>query len=220
MKITALRYHQLTGALEHPGVFWEDRLGRPTDVYPEGREEGPRELPQIGDGFYRVNSVFLEIETDEGVTGRAGPLSAAIAMIIDLYYKRILLGEDPLATERLWDKMYRSSVAGRKGLTITALSGVDNALWDLKGKWLKLPIYRLLGGPTRDEVPVYVSTLGYSLELERVRERAKAFVDQGYRAMKWFFKYGPYHGRERMYDWCKPFVRQWGQMWRLCWIYG
>jgi len=198
MKITAVRYEQLTGTMEHAGVFWEDRLGRPTDIFPEGRAEGPRELPGVGSGRYRIVSVFLEIETDEGVTGRAGPISADMASLIDRYYKRILLGQDPLATERLWDKMYRSTVAGRNGITTMGISVVDNALWDLKGKWLQVPVYRLLGGPTRDEIPVYVSTLGYSLDLELVRERAKAFAEQGYRAMKWFFKYGPFHGREGM----------------------
>jgi L-alanine-DL-glutamate epimerase-like enolase superfamily enzyme len=198
MKITAVRFEQLTGTMEHPGVFWEDRLGRPTDVYPEGRAEGPRSLPQVGDGRYRIESVFLEIETDEGVTGRAGPISGPLAMVIDLFYKRALLGQDPLASERIWDKLYRSAVAGRKGMTIAGISAVDNALWDLKGKWLQLPVYRLLGGPTREEIPVYVSTLGYSLELDLVRQRAKAFAEQGYTAMKWFFKYGPYHGREGM----------------------
>lgn len=198
MKITAVRYYQLTGTMEHPGVFWEDRPGRPTDIFPEGRAEGPRELPLVGEGRYRIESVFLEIESDEGVIGRAGPIAAGVAAMIDRYFKRMLVGQDPLATERLWDKMYRSSVAMRNGITMFALSAVDNALWDLKGKWLQLPVYRLLGGPTRDEIPVYVSTLGYSLELDRVRERAKTFAEQGYQAMKWFLKFGPFHGREGM----------------------
>jgi L-alanine-DL-glutamate epimerase-like enolase superfamily enzyme len=75
-----------------------------------------------------------------------------------------------------------------------AISAVDIALWDLRGKAANMPVYRLLGGPTRDAVPAYASTLGLSLEPEKVYERARALHAQGYSAEKWFFRYGPGDG--------------------------
>jgi L-rhamnonate dehydratase len=89
-------------------------------------------------------------------------------------------------------------VHGRKGVTMMAISAVDCAIWDLKGRYFKAPVYRLLGGPTRTEIPAYASALGYSIEPERAAERAREFVRQGYRGTKWFFRHGPQDGPEGM----------------------
>jgi L-alanine-DL-glutamate epimerase-like enolase superfamily enzyme len=77
-----------------------------------------------------------------------------------------------------------------------ALSVIDCALWDVKGKWAGVPVYRLLGGPTRETIPAYASALGYSLEPELVRQRAQEIVQQGYTATKWFFRHGPTDGAQ------------------------
>ena len=77
-----------------------------------------------------------------------------------------------------------------------AISAIDCALWDLKGKWANAPVYRLLGGPTRTEIPAYASALGYSIEPGKAAQRAGEFVQQGYRATKWFFRNGPADGPE------------------------
>jgi L-alanine-DL-glutamate epimerase-like enolase superfamily enzyme len=77
-----------------------------------------------------------------------------------------------------------------------AISAIDCALWDLKGKWANAPVYRLLGGPTRTEIPAYASALGYSIEPEQAAARAREFVRQGFQATKWFFRNGPTDGRE------------------------
>ena len=61
-----------------------------------------------------------------------------------------------------------------------ALSAIDTALWDLKGRWLGQPLYRLLGGPVQPEIPAYASALGFSIEPERAAERARQFVAEGY----------------------------------------
>ncbi len=109
----------------------------------------------------------------------------------------ILLGKDPLASEYLWDVMHRFLVHGRQGEAMFAISVVDCALWDLKGKWLGQPVWRLLGGPTRTEIPAYASMLGYAvLDPGLVRERALIAREQGYRAQKWFFRHGPMSGAE------------------------
>ena len=194
MKIEAVRAWALSGTLEHEGEFWEDRLVRPTDLYEPYRTSiGPRSLPSPAEGQYRIDAVFLEIEAD-GVVGRAGPISGGLATTILQQFRSLLLGEDAFAIERIWDLMHRSSVHGRKGTTMMAISAIDCALWDLKGKALGQPVYRLLGGPTRQTIPAYASTLGYSVLPEDVDRRAREFAEAGYTAQKWFFKRGPADG--------------------------
>jgi L-rhamnonate dehydratase len=193
VKITAIHSLQLEGAMEYEGEFWEERLIRPIDIYPEHRAEAAGHLPRTADGRYKVQAIFLQIDTDEGVSGVAGPIGSDQAAVTRRF-RSILLGEDPRAHERIWDKLYRHAVHGRKGVVMQAISAIDCALWDLKGKWLDTPVYRLLGGPTRDKIPAYASALGYSLQPDRVRERARGIVEEGYKATKWFFRHGPTDG--------------------------
>jgi len=78
-----------------------------------------------------------------------------------------------------------------------AISAVDCALWDLKGKWLGQPVYRLIGGPTRESIPAYASMLGFAvLDSGQVRARAQEYKAKGYTAQKWFFRHGPMSGAE------------------------
>jgi L-rhamnonate dehydratase len=199
MKITAVRLFETEGIMEYTGTFWEERLVRPVDIYPEHKAQGVHWLAQIDETHYRMQSQWVQVETDDGVDGLAGPISVDQAHIIAHQIAPLLLDHDPLASERIWDRLYRYMVHGRKGVVMQAISAVDCALWDLKGKWAGVPVYRLLGGPTRDVIPAYASALGYSLEPERVRERAAAFVEQGYGATKWFFRHGPTEGREGIF---------------------
>jgi L-rhamnonate dehydratase len=198
MKVTELRLLELRGTMEFPGEFWEERLVRPIDVYPEHKAEGPAWLERLGDGRYRMESIFVEVRTDEGVTGIGGPIPLDQAFILDTQLRRLVEGADPLAHELIWDKLYRYSVHGRKGATMMAISALDCALWDLKGKWANAPVYRLLGGPTRTRIPAYASALGYSIEPGRAAARAREMVKQGYRATKWFFRNGPADGPDGM----------------------
>lgn len=196
MKITEIRLRQLTGVMKFDGQFWEERLIRPIDVYPEHKVDPPPWLGQDGTGNYTIKAIYLEIQTDSGVTGIGGPVSDDVAYIIDRQLKPILIGEDPLAIERIWDKMYRYMVHGRKGPSMLAISAIDCTLWDLKGKHYNAPVYELLGGPIRTEFPAYASMLGYSVEDEQVFERAGQVAAQGYTATKWFPRYGPADGKE------------------------
>jgi L-alanine-DL-glutamate epimerase-like enolase superfamily enzyme len=101
----------------------------------------------------------------------------------------MLVGEDPLHTERLWDKMYHGTMwMGRGGATIQAIAAVDIALWDIKGKALGLPVHTLLGGARRSTVPVYASML-FEADQDLMQDRARRHVDEGYRAVK--FGWGP-----------------------------
>ena len=126
----------------------------------------------------------LEIYTDEGVVGTAMGGSVTIE---EGPLKPVLLGEDPLRTEYLWQKMYmggwRKPVA--KGEHIRAMSDVDNALWDLKGKVLGQPVWRLLGG-AQSRVRAYAAG-GYYAEGKGLRElcaEMEDYVGEGYRAVK------------------------------------
>lgn len=196
MKIAAVRVFAVEGVMEHEGEFWEERLIRPMDIYPEHKCERPDRHEALAPGHYRMRQHFVEITSDEGVSGLGGPIPDDQAYVIGRQLAPLLPGHDPLATERIWDRLYRAMVHGRKGVVMQAISAVDCALWDLKGKWAGVPVYRLLGGPTRERIPAYASALGYSLEPERVRERAQAIAKQGYKASKWFFRHGPLDGRE------------------------
>jgi L-alanine-DL-glutamate epimerase-like enolase superfamily enzyme len=77
-----------------------------------------------------------------------------------------------------------------------AISAVDNALWDLRGRYFGVPVYRLLGGPTRESVAAYGSCLGFSLEPDKVRSRSAQLKREGFRHQKWFLAYGPGDGAE------------------------
>ena len=79
---------------------------------------------------------------------------------------------------------------------MTAISAIDCALWDLKGKTWGQPVWRLLGGPTRQRVPANASMLGHSVEPEAAAQGAADFQAQGYPAQKWFFRHGPGAGQE------------------------
>ncbi len=201
MRITAVRLRRLTGTLPTRGNIWEERLVRPLDIYDEYRHRNDFEGGvQTADGF-RIATVFVEIDTDDGVSGRAGPIPEAVAYIVAHSLRRLLLGQDPIAGEKLWDQMHRAMVHGRQGDAMLAISAVDCALWDLRGRWLGQPVHRLLGGPTREAVPAYASMLGFAvLDLGRVRERALEYKALGYVAQKWFFRHGPMSGKEGLHQ--------------------
>jgi L-alanine-DL-glutamate epimerase-like enolase superfamily enzyme len=198
MKITGLRVRRITGTVTTDGPMWEERLVRPIDIYPEHRRDPWRQGgEQLDDRRFRITQFFLDIETDAGLVGRAGPLWPDPARMVLTQLAHLLIGRDPTATELLWDQMHRYQVHGRQGDAMIALSAVDCALWDVRGQVFGQPIWRLLGGPTRMEVPAYASMLGYAVEdLGKVRERAAHFKALGYNAQKWFFRHGPMSGFE------------------------
>jgi L-rhamnonate dehydratase len=198
MRITAVRIFRLTGTMETDGPLWEERLVRPVDIYPSYRARDDFEGGvQLDPTHFRMEQHFLRIETDEGPHGIAGPLPDMVALYVARRLRPILLDQNPIAHEMLWDQMHRIMVHGRQGDAMLAISAVDCALWDLKGRWLSVPVFRLLGGPTRDMVPCYASMLGFNvLDMGRVRERAAEYKALGYPAQKWFFRHGPMSGHD------------------------
>jgi L-alanine-DL-glutamate epimerase-like enolase superfamily enzyme len=144
--------------------------------------------------------LVVEVFTDDGHVGLG---NAALAppitkQVIDLYLKPLLIGQNPWDVERLWQHMYRKTMTfGRKGIGMVAISALDIALWDLLGKSAKQPVYRLLGGRTKARIPVYASRL-YSVELNELADEARRYKEEGYRAMKLRFGWGPADGAAGM----------------------
>ena len=200
MRIRDVKLYKVSTTVRYEGVFWEERLLRPIDVYPEHDAEKPGEwnVKSVGENLYRIQGTFVEIESDEGLKGVFGPIGAPIgdieAFIVSRRLKPLLVGADPFEREKLWDKMYRLLVHGRKGYAMMAISAVDCALWDLLGKALNKPVYVLLGGPTRDKIQAYASMLGFSIDPSEAGKRAEEYVEKGFKSMKWFLRYGPQHG--------------------------
>lgn len=191
MKITAVRCIRVSGDADLKPL--EERQVGMMDAYPEyAARPAPATRPK------RLSEVFVQVDTDEGVSGLFGAIFPETAPIILGKLAPHLVGQDPLATERIWDVLYRQDRHARKGHEMMAISAVDCALWDVKGKALNLPIYRLLGGPTRDRIDCYASMLGYSHDPGLVRERAQMAAAEGFKAQKWFFRYGPADGLEGM----------------------
>jgi L-alanine-DL-glutamate epimerase-like enolase superfamily enzyme len=137
------------------------------------------------------NALLVEIETDDGYlglgeAGSSGGPPVSTQVVIEQELKPLLVGEDPLCIERLWQKMFqRTRQHGRRGIVMHAISGIDMALWDLLGKVAKLPLYRLLGA-YRDKVEAYASGGFYQegKDVAALAEEAESTIARGYGAMK------------------------------------
>jgi L-alanine-DL-glutamate epimerase-like enolase superfamily enzyme len=158
-------------------------------------------LPQASMSTFTFHGwLIVEVFTDAGLVGignaaLAPPVTKAL---IDLQLTPLLIGQDPWDLEFLWQHMFRKTMAfGRKGIGMVAISAVDIALWDLIGKAAKQPCYRLMGGRTKPRIPVYASRL-YSTPLDELADEARKYKEQGYRAMKLRFGWGPTDGAEGM----------------------
>ena len=169
----------------------------PEDIYDSLRPPVYSDRPG-GETVVNYEAIYIRIRATGGLEGLYGPIEREPALIVQERLRRFLIGKDALAGEVLWDQLYRSDRHSRDGYYMMAISAVDNTLWDLRAKFYGVPVYRLLGGPSRDKVEMYVSTLGSSLELDKVRARALQLQKQGFRYQKWFIAYGPGSGPEGM----------------------
>jgi D-galactarolactone cycloisomerase len=134
-------------------------------------------------------AMLVEIETDSGLTGWGecyGPARMTEAVVRGV--APWLVGADPLRTEAIWQDIYaRLRDHGQKGLVIEGLSGIDIALWDIKGKHFGVPAHQLMGGPLRSEVQAYATGLyrrGAGDPLQYLAEEAAGYVAEGFRAVK------------------------------------
>lgn len=145
--------------------------------------------------------LVVQVETDDGLIGLG---NAALAprlckAAIEQYYAPMCIGEDPFDYEHIWQKMYRKTLAwGRKGVGMTAMSAIDIAIWDLMGKATKKPVFKLLGGRTKDPIPVYASKLYNNDNRDEFLAEAQGYLDSGFTSMKMRFGYGPADGPKGM----------------------
>lgn len=111
-------------------------------------------------GINALGSVVVEVETDDGTTGVGVSIGGEPACyIVEHHLSRFVEGQDPRDVELMWEQMYRATVNyGRKGLPVQALSAIDLAIWDVLGKIRNEPVYALLGGKTKDRLPVYCTS--------------------------------------------------------------
>ncbi|MEL6562288.1 MAG: mandelate racemase/muconate lactonizing enzyme family protein [Bacteroidota bacterium] len=140
--------------------------------------------------FKKAN--FIKIETNEGISGWGesdGSNKKFAANYLATNLKKYIIGKDPFDSEAIWHECYLKGLeAGIAGIHPGTLAGVDNALWDLKGKYLKMPVHKLLGGNGLQKIRVYGSfsrDKGDTLMTpQEMAKKAEWFVSQGYKAVK------------------------------------
>ena len=173
---------------------------RTTQVFnPNLRHYQDATMPPPKPGARGRSTVFIHIDTDEGIEGFSylNSPSAIRSLIVD-EMKPLLVGQDPFDTERLWTNMFwRVRGYGRKGLAFQAISGIDVALWDIKGKALGTPLYKVLGA-AHDSVPVYGSGGWTHFTTEELVEEQVGYVDMGFPSIK--LKVGKDFGRNERAD--------------------
>lgn len=135
------------------------------------------------------SSAIVRVETDAGIVGLGEVIIGyfapeAVPTLVD-YYIPHLIGKDPLQVGALWNRMYESSKWwGRSGAAVSVISGIDIALWDIRGKAMGVPVHALLGGLMHERMPVYASIGGIPAGRETAIAAVRRWVDEGYRAVK------------------------------------
>ncbi len=150
-------------------------------VIPRSRPVADATAKNIGTGGH----CFVHVATDEGFEGIGmSAASHAVRAVIEHDLKPLLIGADPLHIEGLWQAMFwHVRGFGRKGVAIQAMSAVDIALWDLKAKYLGLPLFKLLG-PCRESTPIYGSGGWTSFTEKELVEEQIGYVERGMRRVK------------------------------------
>jgi len=137
------------------------------------RGNGEVKITKLETFLVKPRWIFLKIHTDSGVFGLGEPLLEGRALTIQTAIKEIepyLIGKDPRNVVHHWQAIYRHAFYRGGPILTSALSGIDQALWDIKGKLLNVPVYELLGGPTRDRVRVY----GHASTAEQMKQQKAA----------------------------------------------
>src|SRR5574342_1000331 len=149
------------------------------------RKQGMR-ITKLETFLVKPRWLFLKVHTNAGIIGLGEPITEGRALTCATAVKEVepyLIGKDPRAVTHHWQAIYRHAFYRGGPVLTSALSGIDQALWDIKGKVLGVPVHELLGGPTRSRVRVYAHV--------RDEEAVRAAVAQGFTALKT----GPYKER-------------------------
>ncbi|MEK6211690.1 MAG: mandelate racemase/muconate lactonizing enzyme family protein [Pseudomonadota bacterium] len=160
-------------------------------AFPTSFPVDPKDSVTLGIGrVVKRDAVIVKVETEGGVTGwgeaHHGRCPGAVAHLVNTTLRQLVLGQDANDTTGVWKKVYDKQLAshGMGAGACLALSGIDMALWDIRGKALKIPLYKLLGGRARP-IPAYAGgvSLGYQ-EPKALVEEARPHVQAGYKAVK------------------------------------
>ena len=188
LKITGIRLVNVKPRKPYP-VFkpaegaWSTQfveIANPMSIYPEYKARRELFFPDPG----KVPSFTVEITTDKGITGYGNGGPGGGPVVVD-HLAKLMVGRDPFDLERNWDICWRSTMNyGRMGVTMNAISGIDNAMWDIVGKALNVPVYKLLGGDAKDRIPAYCT--GNDVEQH---------IKFGYTKLKLAIPHGPADGR-------------------------
>lgn len=170
-------YHNQTGS------HWiiDLPIANPMSVYEEYKAK------RTSWGINALGTVLVEVELNDGTVGIGCSIGGEPACyIIEKHLSRFVEGQDPRNVELIWDQMWRATLPyGRKGLAVQAISAVDLAIWDCLGKLRGEPVYALLGGATKDKLPVYATT-----------SRPDIAHEWGFQGAKIPCRYGPADGDE------------------------
>ncbi len=134
------------------------------------------------------NYLFVVVDTDEGIygVGEAGITGRELAVIGAIeHLKPLLIGQDPSRIEHLWQIMFRGGFFPAQRVIMSAISAIDIALWDIKGKALNVPIYDLLGGRVRDKVVCYPHNVGHAMDVEPLVESCLKTKEEGWKFVRW-----------------------------------
>lgn len=163
------------GARADPDAWYRDQPGAPTRI--------------------PIRYNYLRVIAGSGLDGLYGPVDEEALFTLDKRLKPLVLGADALAHGALWDRLYKARALASAGKTVmAAISAIDNALWDLRGKHFQLPVHVLLGGPARRAVRAYASCKNDSQHPDDMARRVAALKGAGFRAFKYFFTYSPADG--------------------------
>jgi L-alanine-DL-glutamate epimerase-like enolase superfamily enzyme len=134
------------------------------------------------------NFLFVVVDTDEGIygVGEAGITGRELAVMGAIeHLKPLLIGQDPARIEHIWQTLFRGGFFPAQHILSAAISAVDIALWDIKGKALGVPIYELLGGRVRDRVVCYPHNRGHEMEIAPLVESCLQTKEEGWKFVRW-----------------------------------
>jgi L-rhamnonate dehydratase len=171
-------------------------IANPMSVYEEYRNS------RTSWGIDAMGTILVEVELDNGMIGVGISIGGeAACYIVERHLYRFVEGQDPANVELMWDQMFRATMNyGRKGIAIQAISAVDLAIWDALGKLRQMPVYAMLGGKTKENMPVYATT-----------SRPDLAQKMGFHGAKFPLPFGPAQGQSGMTQNIN-LVRKWRQL--------
>jgi L-alanine-DL-glutamate epimerase-like enolase superfamily enzyme len=144
------------------------------------------EIYPVWGGFR--NFLFVVVDTDEGIygVGEAGITGRELAVMGAIeHFKPLLIGQNPFHTEHIWQMLFRGGFFPAQRILTAAISAIDIALWDIKGKALNLPIYELLGGKVRDKVICYPHNTGHGTDTDVLIDSCQQTIAEGWKFVRW-----------------------------------